>query len=87
MALLKVLDLETLPIEQLTVALANSRLQRVLTPSTRRKHAINLRATLGLKVPCPRPQQKSYDLPPIETLVSALTNSSYENWGLVMLFR
>lgn len=83
---LRVLGLADLPHSRLTVGLVNTRLQRVLTPSTRRKHAINLRATLGINIPCPRPTQKVYALPPVSDLRKVLEQSPYAMWGLVMLF-
>lgn len=83
---LRVLGLSDLPHAELTVGLVNSRLQRVLTPSTRRKHAINLRATLGLDIPCPRAGHKVYALPPVADLRAALEVSPYALWGLSMLF-
>lgn len=83
---LRVLDLEDLPHESATIGLLNSRLQRVLTPSTRRKHAINLRACLGVAIGCPRPAQKVYALPPVEAIREALEASPYAMWGLVMLY-
>lgn len=86
LATLRVLAVADLPVEQATLALLNSRLQRVLTGSTRRKHAINLRACLGLPIPCPRPIQKVHDLPPLTVLREALERSPYAMWGLVMLY-
>jgi hypothetical protein len=83
---LRVLGLCDLAHDEATVRLVNARLQRVLTPSTRRKHAINLRATLGLDIPCPRPTQKVYALPPVSELQTCLEASPYAMWGLVMLF-
>jgi hypothetical protein len=83
---LRVLGLSDTPYAEVTVNLANARLQRVLTPSTRRKHAINLRAALGLELRCPRPQQKVYALAPVPVLREALEASSYCMWGLAMLF-
>ena len=73
-------------IETVTLAMLNSRLSRVLTASTRRKHAINLRACLGLPVPCPKAAQKVYALPPLPVLHNALDTSSYRLWGLAMLY-
>lgn len=86
LATLRVLELEDLPFEKVTLALLNSRLQRVLTASTRRKHSINLRACLGIPVPCPRPAQKMYALPPMATLHAAIDGSPYAMWGFVMLY-
>ena len=86
LATLRTLGIAELEHSELTVGLASSRLQRVLTPSTRRKHSINLRATLGLDIPCPKPIPKAYSLPPVEALHSALEASLYAMWGLVMLY-
>lgn len=83
---LRVLGLEDLARDSVTVGLLNSRLQRVLTPSTRRKHAINLRACLGVELACPRPSQKVYALAPVEVIRAALEASPYAMWGLVMLY-
>lgn len=86
LATLRTLGVADLPVEEATLALLNSRLQRVLTASTRRKHAINLRACLGVAVPCPKPAQKVHDLPPAAVLHDALERSPYAMWGLVMLY-
>src|SRR3954470_20403290 len=86
LATLRVLGLEDLPHHEATVMLINSRLQTVLNASTRRKHAINLRATLGVEIPCPRPSQKLYALPPMTALRDAVEDSPYAMWGLVMLY-
>ncbi len=86
LATLRALGLSDVPYPDVTVAVANARLQRVLTPSTRRKHAINLRATLGLDIRCPRPQQKVYALPSVSVIREALEDSAYAMWGLSMLF-
>lgn len=83
---LRVLGLEDLPRDTATVGLLSSRLQRVLTPSTRRKHAINLRASLGVEIACPRPSQKVYALPPMAQIREALEASPYAMWGLTMLY-
>lgn len=86
LATLRVLGLESLPMEQINVRMLTARLNTVLTPSTRRKHAINLRAALGLPVPCPKPQQKVYDLPDTTRLHDALAASPYAMWGFTMLY-
>lgn len=83
---LRALGIADLPVEEVTLMLVNARLQRVLNSGTRRKHAINLRATLGLNLPCPRPIPKVYALPPQDLLRTALENSPYALWGLVMLY-
>lgn len=86
LATLRVLGLTEVPFEDVTLALLNSRLQRVLTASTRRKHAINLRACLGIPVPCPKTSQKVYALPALDTLHRAIEGTTYAMWGLVMLY-
>ncbi|WP_138758099.1 tyrosine-type recombinase/integrase [Modestobacter altitudinis] len=85
LATLRNLDLADVPFDSVTVAMLNTRLQRVLSPNTRRKHAINLRACLGLPIPCPRAQRTEYDLPPLEQLRGAVEGSSYRLWGYAML--
>lgn len=86
LATLRVLGLADVPYETVSLAMLNSRLSRVLTASTRRKHAINLRACLGLPVPCPKAAQKVYALPPLAVLHDAIDQSSYRLWGLAMLY-
>jgi hypothetical protein len=51
----RALDRADVPFDSVTVAMLTTRLQRVLSPNTRRKHAINLRACLGLPFPAPSP--------------------------------
>ena len=86
LATLRTLGVADLPVEEATLALLNSRLQRVLTASTRRKHAINLRACLGVPVPCPKAAQTIHSLAPMESMHEALSRSCYAMWGLVMLY-
>ncbi|MFG2846061.1 tyrosine-type recombinase/integrase [Kitasatospora sp. NPDC048296] len=83
---LRNLELEDVPFEKVTLPFLMSRLNGVLSPGTRRKHAINLRACLGLKVPCPRPQQKQYDLPSVEEIHNAFEGNTYRMWALAMLY-
>ncbi len=83
---LRQLDLEDVPIEDVSVAFLTRRLQRVLMPGTRRKHAINLRACLGVSIPCPRATQKVYDLPELEAIHQALAQSPYRLYGFSMLY-
>jgi hypothetical protein len=80
------LGLEATPFEEVTVAMLTGRLNRVLNPLTRRKHSINLRAALGVPVPCARPVQKVYQLPDLETLHQALAHSAYAMYGFSMLY-
>jgi integrase len=82
---LRVLDLEDVPLNSVSVATLTARLQRVLNPNTRRKHAINLRACLGIPLPCPKPVRKDYDLPSLALIRAALDQSSYRLWGYAML--
>jgi integrase/recombinase XerD len=86
MATLRALNLTDVPYEWATLAMLTSRLQRVINPGTRRKHAINLRATLGVKVPCPRAVQKVYILPDNDVLHEALAASAYAMYGFSMLY-
>jgi hypothetical protein len=72
LATLRVLGLSALDAESVSLALVTSRLNRILNSNTRRKHAINVRACLGIHVPCPKPVQKIYDLPDLECLHQAL---------------
>ena len=85
LATLRALDLHELPFEAVSVAMLTTRLQRVLSPNTRRKHAINLRACLGLPVPCPRPVRREYELPSLDLLMGLIEGSSYRMWGYAML--
>lgn len=85
LATLRTLGLDDLPFDSVTVAMLTTRLQRVLSPNTRRKHAINLRACLGLPLPCPRPTRKNYELPSIDLLRDAIDGSTYRLWGYAML--
>ncbi|WP_347059521.1 tyrosine-type recombinase/integrase [Blastococcus sp. HT6-30] len=86
LASLRALDLADVPFDSVTVAMLTTKLQRVLSPNTRRKHAINLRACLGLPLPCPKPVRKDYEIPDLTELRAALENSSYRMWGFAMLF-
>lgn len=82
---IRALGLADVPFDEVTVALANARLQTILNPGTRRKHTINLRAALGLKLPCPKALKKIYDLPETDVLEDAMKDSIYYPWGAVML--
>lgn len=86
MTTLRVLGLQYVPYEWVNVKMVNDKLQRVLNPGTRRKHAINIRAALGLNVPCPRPAGNSADVPPIELLRESIDTSGYRMYGLSMLY-
>ncbi|MFG2634948.1 tyrosine-type recombinase/integrase [Streptomyces sp. NPDC048362] len=83
---LRNLGLEDVPAEKATVRYLSNVLSSVLAPGTRRKHAINLRACLGVKVPCPRPAQKLYDLPSIEEIHGAFGESRYRMYAFSMLY-
>jgi integrase len=83
---LRALGLEDVPFHSVTVAMLTTKLQRVLSSNTRRKHAINLRACLGLPLPCPKPARKDYDVPALTDLRAALDDSTYRLWGYAMLF-
>lgn len=86
MQTLRLLGLEHVPFREVSVSSLHSRLQAVLNQNTRRKMAIDLRASLGIAVPCPKPLAKQYDLPPLDVLHNALENSPYAMWGYVMLY-
>ncbi len=83
---IRTLGLEEVPFDSVSVAMLTSKLQRVLSPNTRRKHAINLRACIGLPLPCPKPVRKNYEVPSLESLKAALEQSAYRMWGFAMLF-
>ncbi|MFF8482905.1 tyrosine-type recombinase/integrase [Streptomyces antibioticus] len=74
---LRALEIEDLPIEKATVRELGRRLSTVITQSTRRKHAVNLQACLGIKVPTPAPKQKEYDLPSVQEVREAFADSKY----------
>lgn len=80
------MDLDDVPFDTVTVPKLIDRLNTVLTHNTRRKHAINLRAALGFKLPCPKPMAKEYNLPPFEAVHEALENSTYRMWGFAMIY-
>lgn len=86
LATLRTLGLDDVPFDCVTVAMLTTRLQRILSPNTRRKHAINLRACLGVPIPCPKPVRREYELPPLDLLRSTLDKSPYRLWGYAMLF-
>lgn len=83
---LRNLGLADVDAETVSVAMLTARLSRVLNPNTRRKHAINLRACLGIAIACPKPTQTVYNLPPLEELHQALGRSTYAMWGYTMLY-
>ncbi|WP_328496766.1 tyrosine-type recombinase/integrase [Streptomyces sp. NBC_00414] len=74
---LRVLEIEDLPIKEATVRELGRRLSTIITQSTRRKHAVNLQACLGVKVPCAAPKQKVYDLPTVQEVREAFAESKY----------
>lgn len=86
LATIRTLGLEEVPFDSVSVAMLTGKLQRVISPNTRRKHAINLRACLGLPLPCPKPARKHHDIPPLGLLTSTLDQSAYRMWGFAMLF-
>lgn len=83
---LRSLGIENLPAEKATVQHLSGLLNSVLSAGTRRKHAINLRACLGVKVPCPRPAQKVYDLPSIAEIHAAFGETRYRMYAFSMLY-
>ena len=83
---LRLLDLEDIPFESVSLRLLNQRLSSVLTESTRRKHAINLRACLGIKVPTPKIKPKEYDLPSVADVHQAFESCRYRIHAYTMLY-
>jgi len=83
---LKQLGLSDIPHQDITISLVNSRLQTIINPGTRRKHAINVRAVLGIHIRCPKLPQKVYALPPIQDIHAALEGTTHEMWGFIMLY-
>ncbi|MFJ6217046.1 hypothetical protein ACIQGZ_27500 [Streptomyces sp. NPDC092296] len=82
---LKHLGIENLPFEEATVRFLTNRLDTVFNPGTRRKHSIALRASLGIKLPCPKAPQKVYDLQTIEKIHEVFEKSMYRPWVMTML--
>lgn len=83
---LKALDLEDVPFSEASIRFVSRRLQRILTESTRRKHATNIRSMLGIKVPLPRAKSKAYELPDFQEVVEAFRDSRYELQAFSSLF-
>lgn len=83
---LRALEIEDLPIEKATVRELGKRLNTVITQSTRRKHAVNIQACLGIKVPCAAPKQKVYDLAEVKDVKEAFAESKYRPHVYGMLF-
>lgn len=83
---LRVLDLEEVPIEKVSMRFINQRLNSVLTESTRRKHAINLRACLGLKIATGKIKPKEYDLPMVAEVHETFADSPYRIHAYAMLY-
>jgi hypothetical protein len=85
LATLRAVDWTDVPFNSVTVAMLTTRLQRVLGPNTRRKHAINLRACLGLPIPCPKALRRHYYLPSLDSLMHVIEGGTYRMWGYAML--
>ncbi|MFC9846640.1 tyrosine-type recombinase/integrase [Streptomyces sp. NPDC060223] len=83
---LRLLGLEQLAFEDVTVRFLTNRLNTVLHPGTRRKHAINLRSALGVKVPVPKAQRREYDLPDVKEVHEAFADSLYRVQVYAMLY-
>jgi integrase len=83
---LRLLELEDVEFANVTVRLLNSRLNRILTESTRRKHAINLRACLGIKLTAGKIKPKEYDLPSVAELHETFEDSPYRIQAFTMLY-
>ncbi|MFJ8790449.1 tyrosine-type recombinase/integrase [Streptomyces sp. NPDC102462] len=74
---LRALEIEDLPVKEATTRELGRRLSTIITQSTRRKHAVNLQACLGVKVPTPAPKQKVYVLPSVQDVKDAFADSKY----------
>lgn len=83
---LRLLGLEDFPYEKLTTRILSQKLSSVLTDSTRRKHQINLRAALGVKVPVAKARQKEYELPTVQELHEAFKDSTYRIHAFTMMY-
>ncbi|MFJ6305059.1 tyrosine-type recombinase/integrase [Streptomyces cellulosae] len=83
---LRVLEIEDLPVKEATVRELSKRLNKIITQSTRRKHAVNLQACLGIKVPTPAPKQKVYELPSVQEVREAFADSKYRPHVYAMTF-
>lgn len=83
---LRVLEIEDLPVEKATVRELSKRLNTIITASTRRKHAVNLQACIGVKVSTPAPKQKVYELSSIKDVREAFAESRYRPYAYSMLF-
>ncbi|TNH21438.1 phage integrase family protein [Micromonospora orduensis] len=83
---LRLLNLEDFPYGKLSPRILSQRLSTVLTDSTRRKHAINLRATLGVKIPVAKAKQKEYELPTVAELHQTFEDSVYRIHAFTMLY-
>lgn len=83
---LRLLGLEDVPFKEATVRFLANRLNTVLNPGTRRKHAINIRASLGIRVPCPKAQRREYDLPELKEVHEAFANTNWRMHAFSMLY-
>ncbi|MFI9490501.1 tyrosine-type recombinase/integrase [Streptomyces halstedii] len=83
---LRALEIEDLPVEKATVRELSKRLNTIITASTRRKHAVNLQACIGIKVSTPTPKQKVYELPTVQEVREAFADSKYRPHAYSMLF-
>ncbi|MDI9916898.1 site-specific integrase [Rhodococcus sp. IEGM 1379] len=83
---LRCLDLCDVPIEQATLGFLHNRLQSVLNPSTRNKHAIALRSMLGVPLKVYKGEQRIYALAPLETIHQTLESSRYRMYAFSMLY-
>lgn len=83
---LRALEIEDLPFEKATVRELSKRLNTVIAQSTRRKHAVNLQACLGVKVATPAPKQKVYELPSVSDVREAFAESKYRAHVYAMTF-
>ncbi|NIL90695.1 hypothetical protein RhoFasSB10_03024 [Rhodococcus fascians] len=83
---LRVLDLEDVPFDQCTIAFLHNRLQSVINPSTRNKHAVALRSMLGVQLKVGKGSRRSYRLAELDLMHDAIGASRYKMFGFSMLY-
>ncbi|BAH55218.1 hypothetical protein ROP_69710 [Rhodococcus opacus B4] len=86
MSTLRSLDLMDTPIELCTPAFLHNRLQTVINPATRNKHAIALRSMLGVPLKVTSSPQRVYDLAALDVIHTTLNESRYRMYGFSMLY-
>lgn len=86
MSTLRSLDLCEVPMSEVTPSFLHQRLQTVLNPATRNKHAIALRSMLNVPLKVTSSPQRVYSLEPLQTLHDVLSQSKYRMYGYSMLY-